>query len=410
METGAPNLPLSGLRVLDLTRALAGPFCAMILGDLGADVVKVEPTPGGEMIRGWGPFDRGISVYYLSVNRNKRSLALDFRAPDAPALLRDMARSADVLVENFRPGAMAAMGVPADRLLAENPRLIHASVTGFGRDGPYGDWPGVDQIAQGMSGFMSITGTAEGEPLRVGLPIGDLCAGMWIAIGIQAALMQRHVTGRGQRVETSLLAGLVGMLNVQGQRQLSLGQTPGRIGNDHPVICPYGAFQAADGPFNMAALTDEMWARLCRLLGLDELAGHPDFRDNAARMGNRDEVKRRLNAAFATRPRLEWTKELVALGLPAGPIYDMGEVFEDAQVRHAGMVETVAHPTLGALPQLSSPLRLDSIGAATVRLPPPLLGQHSLEVLADYGIDAGRIAGLRERGVVSEGAREHAGA
>jgi crotonobetainyl-CoA:carnitine CoA-transferase CaiB-like acyl-CoA transferase len=416
MDTGGPSLPLSGVRVLDLTRALAGPFCAMILGDLGADVVKVEPTPDGEMIRGWGPFDRGISVYYLSVNRNKRSLALDFRAPEATGLLREMARSADVLVENFRPGAMEAMGLSADRLMGENPRLVYASVTGFGDDGPYGGWPGVDQIAQGMSGFMSITGTAEGEPLRVGLPIGDLCAGMWIAIGIHAALMQRHVTGRGQRVQTSLLSGLVGMLNVQGQRQLSLGQVPGRIGNDHPVICPYGAFQAADGPFNMAALTDGMWTRLCRLTGLDELAEHPYFRDNAARMGNRDEVKRRLNAVFATRPRLEWTRELVALGLPAGPIYDIGEVFDDAQVRHAGMVETVEHPTLGALPLLSNPLRLDSIGAATVRTPPPLLGQHSAGALADYGIDAERVARLCAAGVVSahdrsahDGTRQHAG-
>lgn len=401
METGAPSLPLAGLRVLDLTRTLAGPFCTMILGDLGADVVKVEPVPGGEMIRGWGPFDRGISVYYLSVNRNKRSLALDFRAPEGTVLLREMARGADVLVENFRPGAMQGMGLSAERLMTENPRLVYASVTGFGRDGPYGDWPGVDQIAQGMSGFMSITGTDNSEPLRVGLPIGDLCAGMWIAIGIQAALMQRQATGRGQRVETSLLAGLVGMLNVQGQRQLSLGQTPGRVGNDHPVICPYGAFQAADGPFNMAALTDGMWARLCRLTGLDELAEHPEFRDNGARMRNRDEVKRRLNAVFATRPRLEWTEELVALGLPAGPICDMGEVFEDAQVRHAGMVETVEHPVLGALPLLSNPLRLDSIGGATVRMPPPLLGQHSAETLADYGVGADRVAELCDRGVVA---------
>ncbi len=221
--------------------------------------------------------------------------------------------------------------------------------------------------------------------------------------------MQRHVTGRGQRVETSLLAGLVGMLNVQGQRQLSLGQVPGRIGDDHPVICPYGAFEAADGPFNMAALTDGMWARLCGLTGLDELAEHADFRDNAARMRNRDEVKRRLNAVFAGRPRLDWTKELVALGLPAGPIYDMGEVFEDAQVRHAGMVETVEHPELGALPLLSSPLRLDGVGPATVRLPPPLLGQHSAAALADYGIDAGRIAGLCDRGVVHDVPVQHAG-
>ena len=202
-------LPLAGTRVLDLSRALAGPFCATILADLGAEVVKVEPTPKGEMVRSWGPFDRGISVYYLAVNRNKRSLALNFRDPAAMDVLRDMAASADVLVENFRPGAMDAMGLPCDSLQARNPRLVYANITGFGRDGPYGDWPGLDQIAQGMSGLMSLTGQKGGEAIRVGVPIGDMIAGMWAALGIQAALLQRASTGCGQRVETSLLAAML---------------------------------------------------------------------------------------------------------------------------------------------------------------------------------------------------------
>lgn len=395
------KLPLAGVRVLDLSRALAGPYCAMILGDLGADVVKVEPTPSGEMIRGWGPFDRGVSVYYLSVNRNKRSLALNFRAPEALDLLREMTKSADVVIENFKPGAMEDMGLGFDNLIVANPRLIYANVTGFGRDGPYGEWPGVDQIAQGMSGFMSITGTAESGPLRVGLPIGDVCAGMWIAIGVQAALLQRHSSGKGQRVETSLLAGLVGMLNVQGQRYLSLGDAPKRAGNDHPVICPYGTFLAKDGLFNMAALTDDMWAKLCRLTGLEEFMANPEYKDNAQRMTNRDELKRRLNAVFGTRPRLEWTKELVELGLPAGPVYDMPDVFSDAQVKHAGLVETIDHPTLGALKQLSNPLRLDTVGTNTVRMPPPLLGEHSIQVLTDYGIEPARIASLQKSRVIT---------
>jgi formyl-CoA transferase len=390
------NLPLTGVSVLDLSRALAGPYCAMILGDLGADVVKVEPTPSGEMIRSWGPFDRGISVYYLSVNRNKRSLALNFRSPEAIGLLRDMAQKADVVIENFKPGTMEGMGLGYDELRAANPRLVYANVTGFGRDGPYGEWPGVDQIAQGMSGFMSITGTADSGPIRVGLPIGDVCAGMWIAIGIQAALLQRQATGEGQRVETSLLASLVGMLNVQGQRYLNLGDTPRRAGNDHPVICPYGTFLAKDGLFNMAAVTDDMWAKLCRLTGLEELVAHPDFKDNSQRMKNRDALKERLNAAFGNRMRLEWTKDLIELGLPAGPVYDMPDVFADAQVRHAGMVETIEHPELGPLKQLSSPLRLGSIGPQMVRMPPPLLGEHSEQVLSDYQIDAARIARLKQ--------------
>ena len=394
------SLPLEGVRVLDLTRALAGPFCAMILGDLGADVVKVEPTPKGELIRAWGPFAEGISVYYLSVNRNKRSLALDFRNPRTPDLLREMAAQADVLIENFKPGVMDEMGLTYPELRRANPRLIYASITGFGRDGPYGDWPGVDQIAQGMSGLMSITGPKDGPPTRVGVPIGDLVAGMWAAIGVQAALVQRHATGQGQRVETSLLAGLVGLLCVQGQRYLSLEQVPRAAGNDHPVICPYGTFEAQDGPFNMAATSDEMWAKLCGLLGLEELIAHPDFRDNTARMAHRTEVVRRLNERFATRPRMAWTRELVTLGLPAGPIYDMAEVFADPQVRHGGLVEEIEHPLLGTLRQLANPVRLDALGGCSVRRPPPLLGEHSEAVLSDYGLPADRIAALVESRVV----------
>lgn len=393
-------LPLEELRVLDLSRALAGPYCAMILADLGADVVKIEPTPKGEMVRGWGPFAEGISVYYLSIHRNKRSLALDFRKPDGLALIRDMAAKADILVENFKPGAMEEMGLGYDVLKEANPRLIYANITGFGRDGPYGDWPGVDQIAQGMSGFMSITGTADSGPMRVGLPIGDVCAGMWAALGIQAAVIERIRTGLGQRVETSLLAGLVGMLTVQGQRQLTLGDTPTRIGNDHPVICPYGTFEAKDGLFNMAALTDDMWVKLCRLTGLDDLATHPEYADNTARMGNRETLKRRLNGVFATRDRLAWTKDLVALGLPAGPVYGMADVFEDAQVKHWGMVESVPHPTLGQVDLISSPLRLDSIGKRTVRTAPPLLGEHSEAILEDFGLDGARIAALLAAGTI----------
>ncbi|MCB1547969.1 MAG: CoA transferase, partial [Hyphomicrobiaceae bacterium] len=355
------SLPLEGLRVLDLTRALAGPYCAMILADLGADVVKVEPTPKGEMTRAWGPFDHGTSAYYLSINRNKRSVALSFREPRAVELLRDLALQADVLIENFKPGTMEGMGLDAETLMAANPRLIYANITGFGRDGPYGDWPGVDQIAQGMSGFMSITGTESSGPIRVGLPIGDVCAGMWAAIGVQAAVVQRQQSGRGQRVETSLLAGLVGMLNIQGQRWLSVADAPARIGNDHPVICPYGTFQASDGPFNMAAATDDMWRKLCTLVGREDLARHPDFADNTVRMKNREVVKAALNERFAARPRLEWVNALVKLGLPAGPIYDMAEVFDDPQVRHCGMVETVTHPHIGELRLLSNPLRLDAM-------------------------------------------------
>jgi formyl-CoA transferase len=390
------SLPLSGIRVLDLTRVLAGPFCAAILADLGADVVKVESTPHGDMTRGWGPFTEGISTYYLSINRNKRSLALDFRHPDTLDLIRDLAASADVLVENFKPGTMEKMGLAYETLRERNPRLVYAGITGFGRDGPYGDWPGLDQIAQGMSGLMSITGEKGGRPTRVGIPIGDEVTGMWTAIGIQAALMQRAQTGLGQRVETSLLAGLVGMLCVQGQRYLSLGEVPAPDGNDHPTLCPYGTFEASDGPFNMAAATPDMWVKLCRLLSIEHLAQAPEFKDNAARMANRPRLVQILNERFATRTREEWTRELIALGLPAGPIFDMKGVFNDPHVAHMGLVEEIAHPVLGPVKQLASPVRLEAMRGRSVRTPPPRLGEHSVEALRDWGIASERIdAGVK---------------
>ncbi|MEO6743806.1 MAG: CoA transferase [Caldimonas sp.] len=394
------DLPLAGLRVLDLSRALAGPFCAMILADLGADVVKIEPTPDGEMIRGWGPFKDGVSVYYLSIHRNKRSLAINFRDPRGLDLIRELATTADVVVENFKPGAMEEMSLGYPTLAAANPRLVFASITGFGRGGPYENWPGVDQIAQGMSGLMSLTGQAESGPTRVGIPIGDVVAGMWAALGIQAAIVQRHTTGRGQRVETSLLGGLLGLLNVQGQRQLTLGDTPGVAGNRHPVICPYGTFIAKDGPFNMAAATEDMWIKLCKLLGLEEMIEDPEYKSNTARMKNRDELTRRLNDKFAARGTMEWTRSLVELGLPAGPIFDLKQAFSDPHVRQSGMIEAIEHATLGRLELLASPIRMESLHGRSVRRAPPALGEDTMQVLADYGIDSERAAALVADAVV----------
>jgi crotonobetainyl-CoA:carnitine CoA-transferase CaiB-like acyl-CoA transferase len=395
----AAALPLAGLKVLDLSRALAGPFCGMILADLGADVIKVEPLDG-EMVRTWGPFQEDISVYYLSIHRNKRSVALDFRDPRGLELLREMADGVDILVENFKPGVMEAMGMAYDTLRERNPGLVFASITGFGRGGPYSDWPGMDQIAQGMSGLMSLTGQPESGPTRVGIPIGDVVGGMWATMGIQAAIIERSHTGLGQRIDISLLGGLVGLLTVQGQRQLSLGQTPGVAGNDHPVICPYGMFQAADGPFNMAGATDDMWASICRLVGLDELIDHPDFDSNTKRAARRDEVKRRLNERFATRGKMDWTRELVKLGVPAGPILDLQQVFSDPHVRQTGMVEEIEHPTIGRLEQLANPIRMSSLGGRSVRRAPPLLGEDTPAVLEEFGLPPERIRELLDAGVV----------
>jgi len=393
-ETNTPALPLAGLTVLDLSRALAGPFCATILADLGAEVIKIEPSPDGEMVRGWGPFQDGISVYYLSIHRNKKSLVVNFRDPAGLELIRRMADSADILVENFKPGVMGDMKMDYATLSRRNPRLIMASVTGFGTTGPYGGWPGVDQIAQGMSGLMSLTGQKETGPTRVGIPIGDVVGGMWAAIGVQAAVVQRFATGRGQHVETSLLAGLIGLLTVQGQRQLSLGDTPGVAGNDHPVVCPYGMFEAKDGPFNMAAATEDMWVKLCKLLGMEDWITDPEFRDNAGRHRNRDAVKKRLNEKFAARGKMEWTLELVKLGLPAGPIFTLDQVFADQHVNETGMVEEIDHPTLGPLRLIANPVRMAGMGARSVRSAPPLLGADSRQVLADFGIAEAEIDAL----------------
>ena len=387
-------LPLAGLRVLDLSRALAGPFCATILADLGADVIKIEPTPGGEMVRGWGPFADGISVYYLSIHRNKRSLAINFRDPAGLELIRTMADRADILIENFKPGVMADMKMDYATLAARNPKLIFASITGFGTTGPYGGWPGVDQIAQGMSGLMSLTGHKETGPTRVGIPIGDVVAGMWAALGVQAAVIQRMATGRGQLVETSLLAGLIGLLTVQGQRELSLGDTPAVAGNDHPVVYPYGMFEAKDGPFNMAAATEDMWFKLCKLVGHEEWVTNPDYKDSATRSRNRLELKAKLNAIFATRGKMDWTLDLVKLGLPAGPIFTLQQVFKDKHVNETGIVEEIEHPSLGTLRLVASPIRMAGMGGRSVRTPPPALGADSRQVLADFGIPAERIDAL----------------
>jgi crotonobetainyl-CoA:carnitine CoA-transferase CaiB-like acyl-CoA transferase len=396
------TLALESIRVLDLSRALSGPFCTMILADLGADVAKVEPLPGGEMMRGWGPFHEGIGVFYLSINRNKRSLAVDFRKPEGLELLRTLATRADVLVENFKPGTTRSMGLDYEGLREDNPRLVYASISGFGAEGPYGEWPGFDQIAQGMSGLMSISGFAGGEPTRVGVPIGDLVAGMWMATGVSAALVQRHSTGEGQKVDTSLLAALVGMLCVQGQRYLSLGEVPGRAGNDHPVIFPYGSFTASDGPLNLAAATDGMWTSLCRVLDLESLSAHPDYADNSARSKNREALREKLNERLVARPAMEWTRDLIAAGIPAGPIYNLDQVFSDPHVIHNGLVEEVEHPIIGTLRQLSNPLRMGSMGKRSVRSHPPLLGEHSRAVLDTFGLSSSEIARLVNSGIVAE--------
>ncbi len=390
--------PLAGVRVVDLTRALSGPFATMILGDLGATVVKIEPADGGDMTRAWGPFASDQSTYYLSANRSKQSLALDFRHPDGIAAIRRMVKASAVLVENFRPGIADAMGLGYEALRADNPALVYASISGYGSSGPARDWPGFDQIAQGHAGLMGLTGSD--GPTRVGAAMGDMTAGMWAALGVVAALRNSESTGRGEHVETSLVASLVAMLGVQGQRFLSTGEVPERTGNTHPVIAPYGTFAALDGPMNIAPATERMWRALCVEVGLPGLPDDPRFATNASRVDHRALVHATIEERVRQKPRAEWMEKFIAAGIPAGCINRLDEVFADAQVRHCEMVRVVQHPGLGPIPQLALPLRFDSLDVQTPVCAPPLLGENSIAILRGYGFGEDEIDSLLRRNVV----------
>ena len=390
--------PLAGVRVVDLTRALSGPFATMILGDLGATVVKIEPADGGDMTRTWGPFAADQSTYYLSANRSKLSLALDFRHPDGIATIRRMVKASAVLMENFRPGVADAMGLGYEALREDNPALVYASISGYGSSGPARDWPGFDQIAQGHAGLMGLTGTD--GPTRVGAAMGDMTAGMWAALGVVAALRNSESSGRGEHVETSLVASLVAMLGVQGQRFLSTGEVPERSGNTHPVIAPYGTFATLDGPMNIAPATERMWRALCVEVGLPGLPDDPRFTTNALRVSHRALVHSTIEERVRQKPRAEWMEKFIAAGIPAGCINRLDEVFADAQVRHCEMVRVVQHPELGPIPQLALPLRFDSLDVQTPVCAPPLLGEDSIAILRGYGFGEDEIDSLLRRYIV----------
>lgn len=394
------SLPLSGIKVLDLTRALAGPFCTMILADLGADVWKTEPTPHGDMVRGWGPFVGDTSVYYLSINRNKRSIAIDFRSNDGANVLRDLAKTCDVIVENFKPGITTKLALDYETIAKFNPGVVYASISGFGQGGAYENWPGVDQIAQGMSGLMSLTGSAASGPIRLGIPIGDLTAGMWSAIGVLAAINQRSTTGRGRRVDTSLIGSLIGLLCVQGQRYLSLGEVPGPAGNEHPVIAPYGMFRTRNGPINVAVPNESMWRIFCDALKRADLFEDPKYRDNTARMKNRRELTQIINEELSKCDKEYWAQRLVESGIPAGPIFTLDEVFRDSHVRSSGCIANIEHPTLGQLDLIANPIALNESGRLPMRLPPPLLGEHTVNILHTLGYSRDLVESLLRSGTI----------
>ncbi|MEP6761692.1 MAG: CoA transferase [Sporichthyaceae bacterium] len=370
--------PLDGVLVVDLARALAGPHAAMMLGDLGARVIKVENPDGGDDSRGWGPpfvgpADQRESTYFFSCNRNKESVTADLKSAEGKHLLTRLVRQADVLIENFRTGVLDRLGFPVERLHEINPRIVVLSISGFGHDGPEGGRAGYDQIAQGEAGLMSLTGTGPDDPMRVGVPIGDLLAGMYGAYGVVAALHERNATGRGQVVRTSLLAAIVGVHAFQGTRYTITGEVPYGQGNHHPSICPYGLFRCADGMVQISVGSESLWRRLATAFDLPVEA--PGFATNAERVGNRNAVVDAVNAAFADQPLADLLPRLAGLGIPAGEVRTLDRVYDWEQTRSQGLLVEVDHATVGPITLPGPPLRFDD-GGRIMHTAPPTLGQH----------------------------------
>ncbi|WP_347353212.1 CoA transferase [Intrasporangium sp.] len=382
------SAPLQDIVVIDLSRALAGPHAGMLLGDMGARVIKVESPGRGDDTRGYGPpfvgpADDPISTYFLSCNRNKESIALDLDSDEGCGTLTRLVRHGDVLIENFRPGVLDRLGFPVPRLHEINPRLVVLSISGFGHDGPEGGRAGYDQIAQGEGGLMSLTGSGLDDPQRVGVPVGDLLAGTYGAYGVAAALHERRSTGVGRVVRTSLLAAIVGAHAFQGTRYTVAGEVPTAQGNHHPSIAPYGLFACKDGRVQIACGSEGLWVRLATAFGIDPAA--PGMATNRERVANRDKMIELLNAAFATYPLTELLARLAELGVPAGELRTLDRVYEWEQTRSQGLVVEVDHPVLGTIRLPGPPIRLDDnafAGGRAEHLPPPLLGEHTESVLA----------------------------
>lgn len=392
---------LDGIRVLDLSRILAGPYCAMTLGDLGADVIKVEHPAGGDLTRGWGPpfTEGGLSAYFLSANRNKRSLTLDLSREAGRSVLRELIRSSDVLLENFRAGTLARWGFDWEALTELRPDLVYCSVTGFGADGPHAAEAGYDFMVQARGGLMSITGFADGEPVKVGVAIADLVTGLFAASAIQGALFARERGGGPQRIDMALLDGQVAMLVNVASNYLVSGEVPGRLGNAHPNIVPYEAFEAADGVFTIGVGSDAHWKALCRAIDRESWAEDPRFVTNAARVENRQLVSAELSTLAPQRTVAEWLDLLEALGIPCAPVQDVAEVFRDPRVTSRGMRVEMEH-SAGAVPLLAPAMKIPTC-PAEVRLAPPLLGEHTREILAEL-YNGPQVEALFQEGVVSE--------
>jgi crotonobetainyl-CoA:carnitine CoA-transferase CaiB-like acyl-CoA transferase len=393
--------PLSGVLVLDLSRVLSGPYCSMMLSDMGARVIKIEHPVRGDDTRHWGPpFQHGESVYFLSVNRNKESVAIDFSVPQGRALLDGLLKHADVVIENFRPGTLRKFGLDYASLSATYPSLIYCSVSGYGQTGRRAPEPGYDAIAQAEGGLMSVTGLSDGPPIRPGIPIADIATGMFAASGILAALFNRERTGRGQSVDVALLDSVAALLTYQAGSYFATGAPPTRHGNRHAMIAPYDLFTAADGDFILAVGNDAQFQRCCDAMGLAELSHDPRFATNRDRVERYEELRAILDATFRTADRGAWLARLASVGVPAGPVRDVKELVADPQLADRGMVRTVDHPKAGPVQLIGTPIKLSDAPEA-VRTPPPLLGQHTGPVLKELlGLDEDAIRRLESARVI----------
>lgn len=391
--------PLQNIRVLDLSRVLAGPYCTMVLGDLGAEVIKVEP-PEGDETRGWGPpFAGGESAYYLCVNRNKRGMVVNLKTDEGREILRDLAMQSDVLVENFRPGTLKKFGLDFETLHKLNPRLVYCSISGFGQTGPLKDMPGYDFMIQAMGGIMSVTGEPDGEPMKVGVAVADLFAGQNAVIAILAALQARTFTGEGQFIDVALFDSQLGWLANVASNFLISGKNPKRYGNAHANIVPYQSFQASDGWLVVAVGNDKQFEAFCRVIGLPELSTDPKFQTNKVRVENREALIAILKTIFLQKTVNEWLA-LIGEQFPCGPINDLEQVFSMPHVQEREMLVQMEHPTIGALPLVGSPLKMGGT-PVSYRLPPPLMGQHTKEILQNaLGFSKEKIQELTEHGCI----------
>lgn len=386
--------PLARFKVLDLTRVRAGPTCVRQLADWGAEVIKIE-APEGDA--GLGGARHGPD--FQNLHRNKRSLTLDLKSAEGLEVMRRLVAGADVVVENYRPDVKHRLGIDYESLARINPKIVYASISGFGQDGPYVDRPGFDQIAQGMGGLMSITGLPGQGPVRVGIPVADLTAGIFAAMGILIALLEREESGRGQWVQSSLLAAQISMLDFQAARWTIGREVPGQAGNDHPTSIPTGVFQTADGYINIAAAGNAIYRRLCVAIGREDLISHPDYATDKARSANRKALNAEIEAVTRGKTSAAWVEELNAASVPCGPIYKMDEMFADAQVRHLDLTRKVSHAVLGDVEVIGQPITL-SRSEWSVRRPTPEAGEHTGEILGEIGYSAAEVAALREKGVV----------